>query len=169
MGYLFDMEDYHNEIMEKKDLPFDLDGIKQAIESNQEEIRTAVMNGQAERMIELDNRMRILLARQFGVVVSETKKLIDKAELEKVSIGKQLELLREIKKQKNLQAGKVEQLFFKRMEKVADAQLQIEMANSRLTSARVTIRESKAKLQRLLEAKQKEQANAYQNYELLKY
>jgi hypothetical protein len=169
MGYLFDMEDYHNEIMEKKDLPIDLDGIKRAIETTQEEIRTAVMNGQAERMIELDNRMRVLMARQFGVVVSETKKLIDKAELEKVSIGKQLELLREIKKQKNLQAGKVEQLFFKRMEKVADAQLQIEIANNRLTSARVTIRESKAKLQKLLDAKQKEQANAYQNYELLKY
>jgi hypothetical protein len=169
MGYLFDMEDYHNEIMEKKDLPIDLDGIKQAIETTQEEIRTAVMNGQAERMIELDNRMRILLARQFGVVVSETKKTIDKAELEKLAIAKELELLREIKKQKNLQAGKVEQLFFKRMEKVADAQLQIEMANSRLTSARVTIRESKAKLQKLLDAKQKEQANAYQNYELLKY
>jgi hypothetical protein len=169
MGYLFDMEDYHNEIMEKKDLPIDLDGIKQAIETTQEEIRTAVMNGLAERMIELDNRMRILLARQFGVVVSETKKLIDKAELEKLAIAKELELLREIKKQKNLQAGKVEQLFFRRMQKVADAQLQIEMANSRLMSARVTIRESKAKLQRLLDEKQKEQANAYQNYELLKY
>ncbi len=168
MGYQIDMEDFHNE-MAKNNLPDDSIGIKQAIEQAQDEIRTAIMDGQSEKMIELDARMRILSARQFGADVSETKKLIDTAEREKVSIAKELELLRDIKKLKNLAAGRAEMLFQARMEKVGQAELQIQMATSRLMSARVTSRESKAKLQNLLDAKQKEQASVYEKYELSKY
>jgi hypothetical protein len=166
MGYQMEMEEFHNA---KNNLPIESIGIKQAIESTQDEIRTAIMNGNSEQLVELDNRMRVLSARQFGANVSETKAAIDTAELEKVSIAKQLEILREVKKQKNLQAGKAEQLFFRRMEKVADAQLQIEMANSRLTSARVAAKESKARLQRLLDAKQQEVTNQRERYELSRY
>jgi hypothetical protein len=167
-----DMNDFENEmdlILAKNHLPSDTNGIKQAIESTADELRAAIMNGRSELMIELDNRMRVLSARAFGADVSDTKKTIDKAELEKISIAKELELLREIKKQKNLQAGKAEQLFFRRMEKVADAQLQIEMANSRLTSARVLAKESKAKLQKLLDAKQQQVTNQRERYELSRY
>ncbi len=166
------MEDFNNEmdkILAKNELPKDLDGIRQTIETTQDEIRNAVMNGDSNLMIELDNRMRVLNARAFGASVSETKKLIDNAELEKISIGKEIELLREIKKQKNLQAGKAEQLFFRRMEKVNQAEFQIQLAQSRLTDARVTIRESKAKLQALLDAKQKETSRQYERYEISKY
>jgi hypothetical protein len=172
MGYELDMEEFHNEldtILSKNHLPIDTNGIKQAIETTQDELRSAIMNGQANLMIELDNRMRVLSARQFGADVSETKKTIDIAELEKVSIAKELELLREIKKQKNLQAGRAEQLFFRRMEKVADAQLQIEIATTRLTNARITSRESKAKLQALLDEKQRETTRQYERYELSRY
>jgi hypothetical protein len=127
------------------------------------------MNGDSNLMIELDARMRILMARQFGADVSETKKLIDKAELEKVSIAKEIEILREIKKLKNLAAGRAEMLFQARMEKVGQAELQIQMATSRLMSARVTSRESKTKLQNLLDVKAREQASVYEKYELSKY
>jgi hypothetical protein len=154
-----------NEINES----LDSHALRLAIETTQNELRGAVMNGQAELMIELDARMRILLARQFGADVSDTNKLIDTAEREKVSIAKELELLREIKKQKNLAAGRVQELFRARMQKVQDAELQIQFAESRLESARVTSRESKAKLQKLLDAKQKEQASVYERYELSKY
>jgi hypothetical protein len=172
MGYELDMEDFNNSmdlILSKNQIPIDSHGIKQAIETTQDAIREAVTNGDGELLITLDNRLRILTARAFGADVSETKKTIDIAELEKVSIAKELELLREIKKQKNLQAGKAEQLFFRRMEKVADAQLQIEIATNRLTNARITSRESKAKLQALLDAKQKETTRQYERYELSRY
>jgi hypothetical protein len=169
---MVDMEDFSNSmdiILAKNQLPIDSHGIKQAIETTQDDLRSAIMNGQANLMIELDNRLRVLSARQFGADVSETKKTIDIAELEKVSIAKELELLREIKKQKNLQAGRAEQLFFRRMEKVADAQLQIEIATTRLTNARITSRESKAKLQALLDEKQRETTRQYERYELSRY
>jgi hypothetical protein len=172
MGYELDMEDFNNEmdnILAKNSLPNDSHGLRQAIETTQGELREAVTNGDGERLIELEARMRILSARQFGANVSETKKLIDKSELEKISIAKELELLREIKKQKNLAAGRAEELFRARMEKVNQAEFQIQLAENRLTSARVTSRESKDKLQKLLDAKQKEQASAYERYELSKY
>jgi vancomycin permeability regulator SanA len=60
-------------------------------------------------------------------------------------------------------------LFQARMEKVQAAEYQIQLAENRLTNARVTIRESKAKLQALLDEKQREQASAYENYQLFKY
>jgi hypothetical protein len=166
------MNDFNNEmdkILAKNNLPDDLDGINQAIETTQDEIRTAIMNGQAERMIELDNRLRVLSARQFGADVSKTKKMIDKAESEKISIAKELEILREIKKLKNLAAGRAEMLFQARMEKVQQANFQIQLAQDRLTSARVTSRESKAKLQALLDAKQNETSRQYERYEISKY
>lgn len=155
-----------NEINET---PLDSQSLKAAIESTQGDLRSAVMNGDGERLIELDSRMRILSARRFGAEVAETKKAIDTAEQSKIKIAKEIEILREIKKQKNLAAGRAEQLFFRRMEKVADAELQIEMATNRLVSARVAAKESKARLQSLLDAKQKEQANAYERYELSRY
>jgi hypothetical protein len=169
---MVDMEDFNNEmdtILSNGVLPSDSHGIKQAIESTQDELRSAVTNGDGERLIELDSRMRILSARQFGADVSDTKKLIDKAELEKISIAKELEILRLIKKQKNLAAGRAEMLFQKRMEKVGQAQLQIEMATTRLTNARVTVRESKAKLQALLDEKQRETTRQYERYELSRF
>ncbi len=171
-GYETDMNDFHNTmdaILAKNNLPNDTHGIKQAIETTAGELREAVMNGNSNLMIELDARMRILSARQFGANVSDTKKLIDTAEREKISIAKELELLREIKKQKNLAAGRAEMLFQKRMQKVNQAEFQIQLAENRLTDARITARESKVKLQKLLDAKQKEQASAYEKYELSKY
>jgi multidrug resistance efflux pump len=170
--YELDMNDFHNEmntILDNGKVPVDAHGLRQSIETTQAEIREAVTNGDGEKLVDLDNRMRILSARLFGSDVSETKSAIDKAELEKISIGKEIEILREIKKQKNLAAGRTEQLFFKRMEKVNQAELQIQFAESRLTNARVTARESKAKLQKLLDEKQREQASAYKKYEFSRY
>ncbi len=172
MGNELNMNDFSNEmdtILARNELPNDAQGIKQAIATTQDELRTAVMNGDSEQLISLDNRMRILSARAFGANVSETKKMIDKAELEKISIAKELEILREIKKLKNLAAGRAEMLFHKRMEKVGQAELQIQFAESRLTNARITSRESKAKLQKLLDAKQKETSNQIERYELSRY
>ncbi len=169
---MVDMNEFHNtmdSILAKNNLPDDSIGINQSIESTKEELRAAVMNGDSNLLVELDNRLRILSARQFGASVSETKKLIDSAEREKISIAKELEILRNIKKLKNLAAGRAENLFMARMEKVGQAEYQIQLAESRLTNARVTIRESKAKLQALLDAKQREQASAYENYQLSKY
>jgi hypothetical protein len=147
----------------------DTHALRQAIESTQDELRAAVLDGNAEQLIELDARMRILSARQFGANVSDTKKTIDKAEREKISIAKELEILREIKKQKNFAAGRAQELLRARMEKVNQAEFQIQLAENRLESARVTSRESKAKLQKLLDAKQKEQATTFERYELSKY
>jgi hypothetical protein len=171
-GYETDMNDFHNTmdaILAKNNLPNDTHGINQAIETTAGELREAVMNGNSNLMIELDARMRILSARQFGANVSDTKNLIDKSELEKSSIAKELGILREIKKQKNLAAGRAQELFRARMEKVNQAEFQIQLAENRLTDARITARESKVKLQKLLDAKQKEQASAYEKYELSKY
>jgi hypothetical protein len=147
----------------------DTHALRQAIESTQDALRAAVLDGNAEQLIELDARMRILSARAFGADVSDTKKTIDKAEREKISIAKEIELLREIKKQKNLAAGRAQELLRARMEKVNQAEFQIQLAENRLESARVTSRESKAKLQKLLDEKQREQASAYERYELSKY
>ncbi len=171
-GYELDMNDFNNNldtILAKNTLPDDLHGINQAIERAQTDIQAAVLEGDATKLIELDARLRILSARQFGASVSETKKLIDSSEREKISIAKEIEILRNIKKLKNLAAGRAEMLFQARMEKVNQAEFQIQLAESRLTNARVTARESKAKLQALLDAKQKEQASAYENYQLSKY
>jgi hypothetical protein len=167
-----DMEDFNNtmnKILAKNNLPDDLLGINQAIDATQADIQAAVLSGNSAQLIELDNRMRILMARQFGADVVETKKLIDTAESEKISIAKQIEILREIKKLKNLAAGRAEMLFHKRMEKVGQAELQIQFAENRLTNARITARESKAKLQQLLDAKQKETSRQYERYEISKY
>jgi putative cell wall-binding protein len=147
----------------------DTHALRQAIETTQDELRAAVLDGNAERLIELDSRMRVLSARLFGSDVSDTKKMIDKSEREKISIGKELEILREIKKQKNFAAGRAQELLRARIEKVSRAEFQVQLAENRLESARVTSRESKAKLQKLLDAKQKEQASAYERYELSKY
>ncbi len=171
-GYELDMNDFNNNldvILAKNTLPDDLIGINQAIERAQTDIQAAVLDGNSSLIIELDSRLRILSARQFGASVSETKKLIDSSEREKISIAKELELLRGIKKLKNLAAGRAEMLFQARMEKVQAAEYQIQLAENRLTNARVTIRESKAKLQALLDEKQREQASAYENYQLFKY
>jgi hypothetical protein len=171
-GYETDMNDFHNTmdaVLAKNNLPNDTHGINQAIETTAGELREAVMNGNSNLMIELDARMRILSARAFGANVVETKNLIDKSELEKISIAKELGILREVKKQKNLAAGRAEMLFQKRMQKVNQAEFQIQLAENRLTDARITARESKVKLQKLLDAKQKEQASAYEKYELSKY
>jgi hypothetical protein len=167
-----DMNDFDNEldtILAKNHIPIDSNGLKQAIESTQNDISAAILDGSGERLVELDNRMRVLSARQFGADVSDTKKTIDTAEREKISIAKELEILRLIKKQKNLAAGRAEMLFQKRMEKVGQAQLQIEIATTRLTNARVTAKESKAKLQALLDEKQKETTRQYERYELSRY
>ncbi len=166
------MEDFNNtmnKILAKNNLPDDLLGINQAIDATQADIQAAVLSGNSAQLIELDNRMRILMARQFGADVVETKKLIDTAESEKISIAKQIEILREIKKLKNLAAGRAEMLFHKRMEKVGQAELEIQFAENRLTNARITARESKAKLQQLLDAKQKETSRQYERYEISKY
>jgi hypothetical protein len=171
-GYELDMNDFNNNldsILAKNNLPDDLIGINRLIESTKDDIQAAVLDGSAERLIELDSRLRVLSARQFGASVSETKKLIDSSEREKISIAKEIEILRDIKKLKNLAAGRAEMLFQARMEKVQRAEFDIQVAESRLTNARVTARESKAKLQALLDAKQKEQASAYENYQLSKY
>ncbi len=171
-GYETDMNDFHNTmdaVLAKNNLPNDTHGINQAIETTAGELREAVMNGNSNLMIELDARMRILSARAFGANVVETKNLIDKSELEKISIAKELGILREVKKQKNLAAGRAQELFRARMEKVNQAEFQIQLAENRLTDARITARESKVKLQKLLDAKQKEQASAYEKYELSKY
>jgi hypothetical protein len=171
-GYELDMNDFNNNldsILAKNNLPDDLIGINQSIESTKEELRAAVLEGDSNKLVELDSRLRILSARQFGASVSETKKLIDSSEREKISIAKEIEILRDIKKLKNLAAGRAEMLFQARMEKVQRAEFDIQVAESRLTNARVTARESKAKLQALLDAKQKEQASAYENYQLSKY
>jgi hypothetical protein len=167
-----DMNDFNNEmdkILAKNNLPDDLIGINQAIDATQADIQAAVLSGNAEQLIELDSRMRILMARQFGADVSETKKLIDTAESEKISIAKEVGILREIKKLKNLAAGRAEMLFHKRMEKVGQVELKIQFAENRLTNARITARESKAKLQQLLDAKQKETSRQYERYEISKY
>jgi hypothetical protein len=172
MGYELEMNDFNNEmdkVLAKNEMPIDSIGIKHAIESTQDELRTAVMNGDSTLLIELDARMRILSARAFGADVSDTKKMIDKAEREKISIAKELEILREIKKQKNFAAGRAQELLRARMEKVNRAEFDIQLAENRLESARVTSRESKAKLQKLLDAKQKEQATTFERYELSKY
>jgi hypothetical protein len=172
MGYELDMEHFNNEmdiILARNNLPNDTHAIRQALETTQDEIREAVTNGEAEKLIELDNRMRVLSARLFGSDVSDTKKMIDTAEREKISIGKELEILREIKKQKNFAAGRAQELFRARMEKINRAEFDIQLAENRLESARVTSRESKAKLQKLLDAKQKETSGQYKNYELSKY
>jgi hypothetical protein len=139
------------------------------MESTADELRTAIMNGDSTKMIELDARMRILSARSFGANVAETKAAIDTAEREKISIAKEIELLRAIKKLKNLAAGRAEMLFQARMEKVGQAELQIQIATNKLTSARVASRESKARLQRLLDAKQQEVTNQRERYELSQY
>jgi hypothetical protein len=169
---MIDMDDFNNTmdtILSKNNLPDDLIGIKQAIESTANELRAAVLEGDSTKLIELDNKMRILAARQFGADVSETKKMIDKSESEKISIAKELEILRGIKKLKNLAAGRAEMLFQARMEKVNESEFQIQLAENRLTNARVTSRESKAKLQALLDAKQKETSRQYEKYEISKY
>jgi hypothetical protein len=158
-----DMEDFNksmDKILCKNNLPDDSHGIKQAIESTQADIQAAVLDGSSAKLIELDSRMRILSARAFGADVAETKKLIDKAESEKISIAKEVEILRAIKKLKNLAAGRAEMLFQARMEKVNQAEFQIQLAEDRLTNARVLARESNAKLQKLLDA----QASAYEKY-----
>ncbi len=166
------MNEFHNtmdSILAKNTLPDDVIGINQSIESTKEELRAAVMNGDSSKLVELDSRLRILNARAFGANVVETKKMIDTAEREKISIAKELEILRAIKKLKNLAAGRAEMLFQARMEKVSFAELNIQIAENRLTNARVTSRESKAKLQALLNAKQQEVTNQTERYELSKY
>ncbi len=172
MGYQMDMEDFNesmNTILAKNNLPDDLHGINQAIESTQADIQAAVLDGNSLRLIELDSRMRILSARAFGSAVSETKKLIDKAESEKISIAKEVELLRAIKKVTSVAAGRAEMLFQARMDKVNQAEFQIQLAENRLTSARVAAKESKARLQRLLDEKQQEITNQRERYELSRY
>jgi multidrug resistance efflux pump len=164
-----DFDNTMNTILAKNNLPEDLHGIKQAIETTQADIQAAIMNGDGQKLVELDNRMRVLSARQFGADVVQTKKMIDKAESEKISIAKEIEILRDIKKLKNLAAGRAEMLFHKRMEKVQQANFQIQFAENRLTNARVTAKESKAKLQALLDAKQKETSRQYERYEISKY
>jgi hypothetical protein len=169
---MVDMDDFNNTmdtILAKNNLPDDLIGIKQAIELTANELRAAVLEGDSTKLIELDNKMRILAARQFGADVSETKKMIDKSESEKISIAKELEILRGIKKLKNLAAGRAEMLFQARMEKVGQAEFQIQLAENRLTNARVSSRESKAKLQKLLDEKQQEVTNQRERYELSRY
>jgi hypothetical protein len=169
---MVDMEHFNNEmdiILARNNLPNDTNAIRQTIESTADELRAAIMNGNSEQLVELDNRMRVLSARLFGSDVSDTKKMIDKSEREKISIAKEIEILREIKKLKNFAAGRAEMLFQKRMEKVGQAEFQIQLAENRLESARITSRESKAKLQKLLDAKQKETSGQYKNYELSKY
>ncbi len=171
-GYELDMNDFNNNldsILAKNTLPDDSIGINQSIESTKEELRAAVLEGDSNKLVELDSRLRILSARQFGASVSETKKLIDSAEREKISIAKELEILRNIKKLKNLAAGRAEMLFQARMEKVQRAEFDIQVAESRLTNARVTSRESKDKLQKLLNEKQQEVTNQTERYELFKY
>jgi hypothetical protein len=169
---MIDMNEFDNtmdSILAKNNLPDDLHGINQAIERAQTDIQAAVLDGNSSLMIELDSRLRILSARAFGASVSETKKLIDSAEREKISIAKEIGILRNIKKLKNLAAGRAEMLFQARMEKVNRAEYQIQLAESRLTNARVTSRESKDKLQKLLDAKQQEVTNQTERYELSKY
>ncbi len=169
---MIDMNEFDNtmdSILAKNNLPDDLHGINQAIERAQTDIQAAVLDGNSNLLVELDNRLRVLSARQFGASVSETKKLIDSSEREKISIAKELEILRNIKKLKNLAAGRAEMLFQARMEKVNQAEFQIQLAESRLTNARVTSRESKAKLQKLLDAKQQEVTNQTERYELSRY
>jgi hypothetical protein len=171
-GDELEMNDFHNEmdlILAKNNLPNDSHGIKQAIETTANELREAVTNGDGQRLVELDARMRVLSARAFGADVSDTKKAIDKAELEKISIAKEIETLREIKKQKNFAAGRAQELFQKRLEKVNRAEFQLQLAQNKLTSARVASRETKARLQKLLDEKQKETSRQYKNYELSKY
>ncbi len=171
-GYELDMNDFNNNldvILAKNNLPDDLHGINQAIERAQADIQAAVLEGDSNKLVELDSRLRILSARQFGASVSETKKLIDSSEREKISIAKEIEILRNIKKLKNLAAGRAENLFMARMEKVGQAEYQIQLAESRLTNARVTSRESKDKLQKLLDAKQQEVTNQTERYELSRY
>jgi hypothetical protein len=171
-GYELDMNDFNNNldsILAKNNLPDDSIGINQSIESTKDELRAAIMNGQSEKMIELDNRLRVLSARQFGASVSETKNLIDKAELEKISIAKELERLRDIKKQKNIAARRTEELLRARMLKVQAAEFDIQISESRLESARVLSRESKDKLQKLLNEKQQEVTNQRERYEISRY
>lgn len=155
--------------MEKNDLPTDTLGIKQAIESTKDEIRNAILNGDADGLIQLDNRMRILSARLFGSEVSAAKSIIDKSESDKIKIQKDIENLREIKKQKNLKLGKAQILYQLRLEKVNKAEFEIQLSQNLLESARVAIRENKAKLQKLLDEKQKETSTIYKQYELAKY
>ncbi len=149
---------------EINEIPLDSQSLKNAIESTKADIQAAVLDGNAELLIKLDNRMRILSARSFGVDCSETKKTIDSTEQSKIKIAKEIKILREIKKNKNLALGRAQILYQKRLERVNRAEFEIQLAENKLTSARVLGREANAKLQKLLDAKQRETSVAYEKY-----
>ncbi len=138
--------------------------LKQVLEFTQESLREAVMAGDGERLIELDGKVRSLRNRIFAATISETRSGIDSAEAAKISIAKLIEQLRDVKKARNLQLGRAQDLFNARAAKVQKAELAIQMAESNLTSARVSSRELKARLEALLKAKLTEQEKLYEQY-----
>ncbi len=138
--------------------------LKQVLEFTQESMREAVMAGDGERLIELDGQVRSLRNRIYAATISETHSGIDSAEAAKISIAKQIEQLRDVKKARNLQLGRAQDLFNARAAKVQKAELALQMAESNLTSARVSSRELKARLEALLKAKLTEQEKLYEQY-----
>jgi chromosome segregation ATPase len=138
--------------------------LRQVLEHAQESMREAVMNGNGERLIELDGQVRSLRNRIFAATLTETRNGIDSAEAAKVSIAKQIEQLRAVKKARNLQLGRAQDLFNARAAKVQKAELSIQMAESNLTTARISCRELKARLENLLKAKLTEQEKLYEQY-----
>jgi hypothetical protein len=153
---MFDNENYDNETSSEQ--------LRQVLEHTQESMREAVMNGQGEKIYELDNQARSLSGRIFSATVAETKRGIDDAEAVKVDSQRRLELLRDFKKVRNLQAGRAENLFLARMAKVQEAEMAIQMEQSRYQQTLVSRRELKARLQALLKAKQDEQEKQYEQY-----
>jgi hypothetical protein len=153
---MFDNENYDNETSSEQ--------LKQVLEHTQESLREAVMAGDGARLIELDGQVRSLRNRIFAATISETRNGIDSAEAAKISIAKQIEQLRDVKKARNLQLGRAQDLFNARATKVQKAELAIQMAESNLTSARVSSRELKVRLEALLKAKLTEQEKQYEQY-----
>jgi hypothetical protein len=153
---MFDNENYDNEPTSQQ--------LRQVLEHTQELMREAVMNGDGERLIELDNQIRSLSSRIFSADVAETKAGIDAAEQEKIDSKQRMELLRDFKKGRNMQLLKAIKLYEARLARVQEAELAYQMEESKYQQTLVSRRELKAKLENLLKAKQAEQEKMYEQF-----
>jgi hypothetical protein len=155
-GYEIDMEDFHNEmdtILSNGVLPSSTADLLALRERLTLDMESAITSGHTSKMLQLDQQIKSLEPRLFAAKVENLKQMILLNAERKAEINTELDALRGEKKRLNEKLARAITLTEKRGERVVRADFALSLAEQELESVRVSMRESRERLEQIKQNK----------------
>jgi NAD kinase len=158
-----DMNDFMNE-MDKvlaKETTAELLDLRERLTLDME---TAITDGDTTKMLQLDQQIKSLEPRLFAAKVENLKQLLELSAERKTEISTELEALRAERQRLNKHLARAILLAEKRGERVMRTDFALSLAEQELESVRVSMRESREKLEQIKQNKLGEIRQYEQNF-----